>query len=206
MKGTSSLQKLNHGHVKKTREWAGARGEGEVGREGALRSWVWVPGVNGRRQGVQAPGGKTVCVCTSAKGRCSCVCVVCNLRQEWRCPCGSVVGERGKQKKQRMRRVRSEMRRTFCSVRCMAGPAAATTSTTGARTASMGATRRTRRGAKPSSRTRAGPVKDKSAKALFFWFQLWQSTSMMMMNKAGAKPSLLCVLLQPTTTYINRGK
>jgi len=26
----------------------------------------------------------------------------------------------------------------------------------------------------------------------------------MMMNKAGAKPSLLCVLLQPTTTYINR--
>jgi len=30
--------------------------------------------------------------------------------------------------------------------------------------------------------------------------------AMMMMNKAGAKPSLLCVLLQPTTTYINREK
>ena len=27
---------------------------------------------------------------------------------------------------------------------------------------------------------------------------------LMMMNKERAKPSLLCVLLQPTTTYINR--
>jgi len=26
----------------------------------------------------------------------------------------------------------------------------------------------------------------------------------MMMNKEGAKPSLLCVLLQPTTPYINK--
>ena len=38
---------------------------------------------------------------------------------------------------------------------------------------------------------------------LFFLTHLWGK---MMMNKKHAKPSLLCVLLQPTTTYITKEK
>ena len=38
------------------------------------------------------------------------------------------------------------------------------------------------------------------------WVFFFPTSPLMMMNEEGAKPSLLCVLLQPTTTYINREK